>query len=164
VCTFYFQSLGKVPSRFAMPPLCRASRQLRCATTMLFFQHSIFIVCLTPGNGGEMFSRLNRAQLHYHTEVARCNVPNARFAQIKHLHIELEGLVFSSHLATFVVDLIDGSCVRKTRLRESPSEPHVQNLARSIMARKKFARLRKSDLDRFEVTNTNEVQRLRRRN
>jgi hypothetical protein len=165
VYIFHFQSLGKVLPRFAMPPFCRASRQLRYETTILFFQHSTFIVYLTPGYGGGMLPRLNRAQLHYHTEVARCNVPNARFAQIKHLHIDLEGLVFSPHLATWSIDLTDGSCVRKTRLREPASyESHVQNLARSIMARKRFAKLSKSDLDRFEIAITNEVRRLRRRN
>jgi hypothetical protein len=44
VYVLYFESLGEVPPRFVLPPLCRASRQLRLETTGLFFEHSTFIV------------------------------------------------------------------------------------------------------------------------
>lgn len=42
----YFESLGEVPPRFVLPPLCRASRQLRSETTGLFFEHGTLVIWL----------------------------------------------------------------------------------------------------------------------
>jgi hypothetical protein len=68
VYTYYFKSPGKVPPRFALPPLCKVSRQLRLESTGLFFEHCTFAVALRPYQHSE-------ARLHYHTEVARFNIP-----------------------------------------------------------------------------------------
>lgn len=48
VYKFYCESLSKVPPRFVVLLLCRASRQLRSETTGLFFEHRTFIILLRP--------------------------------------------------------------------------------------------------------------------
>jgi hypothetical protein len=83
VFTYYFKSLGNVPPRFALPPLCQASRQLRLDSTGLFLEHCTFIVTLRP------WYLQKEARLPYHTEIARLNIPTSTFACIKHLHIVL---------------------------------------------------------------------------
>jgi hypothetical protein len=92
VYKFYFDSLGKVPPRFVVPPLCRASSQLRSETTGLFFEHSTFIILLRPvySPQGQQLLYRHPAQLHYHNVVARANIPTLNFARIKHLSIEFK--------------------------------------------------------------------------
>jgi hypothetical protein len=96
--TFYFDSLGKIPPRFVVPPLCRASRQLRLETSELFFEHSTFIVSMRRVDGGQRHHHL--ARLHYHSEVARSNIPSVKFGQIKHLYVQLKAYANGSPLAT----------------------------------------------------------------
>lgn len=157
VYTFYFESLGKVPPRFVVPPLCRASHQLRSETTGLFFEHSIFTILLRPvyfTRGHEQPFR-HRAQLHYHTEVARANIPNPGFARIKRLSIEVKTFSNRAPFATWTVDLRAGQC-----MREWPACDHgfhdesIQSFVDSIMARERLAKLEKTDLDKLEVVVT----------
>jgi hypothetical protein len=110
IYTFYFDSLGKVPPRFVVPPLCRASRQLRLETTQLFFEHSTFIVFMRRVDGGQRHRHL--ARLHCQSEVARSNMPILKFAQIKHLYVKLKAYANRIPSATWTINLKDSRCVR----------------------------------------------------
>jgi hypothetical protein len=158
VYTYYFKSLGKVPPRFALPPLCKVSRQLRLESTGLFFEHCAFIVALKPLYRPEDWH--DEARLHYHTEVARFNIPTSTFACIKHLHIELRHSPIESPFLAYSVDLADGRCAQSSRgypnregsqHDQNQSNQHVRNLVKSITAREGQAKLEKSDFGAFEV-------------
>jgi hypothetical protein len=99
VYKLYFGSLGKVPPRFVVPPLCRASRQLRLETTGMFFESSTFVVSMKRVNGGQRHP--NIARLNFHSGVARVNIPTLSFGQIKHLYVELKAFASGSPLATW---------------------------------------------------------------
>jgi hypothetical protein len=158
IFTYYFKSLGNVPPRFALPPLCQASRQLRLDSTGLFFEHCTFIVTLRP------WYMQKEARLHYHTEVARLNIPTSTFACIKHLHIELRYTSIESPLLAYSVDLTDGRSTQWSRPDHGYGEyvqqqggQHVQSLVRSITARGGQAKLQKSDFEAFEVAVSNDM-------
>jgi hypothetical protein len=152
VYTYYFKSMGEVPPRFALPPLCKASRQLRLESTGLFFEHCTFIVTLNPW--------YQEARLHYHTEVAGFNIPTTTFARTKHLHIELRYSPFESPLLDYSVDLTDGQCGQRSRRYpkwewsehvQNQRRNHVRDLVKSIIAREGQAKLEKGDLEALEV-------------
>jgi hypothetical protein len=147
VYTYYFKSMGKVSPRFTLPPLCKASRQLRLESTGLFLEHCTFIVALRPKHWTK------EARLHYHTEVARFNIPTSTFACIEHLHIELRHSLIESPFLACSVDLNDGQCAQKSRWFSDGDQrrQHVQNLVKSITARGGQAKLEKGDLEAFEV-------------
>lgn len=161
---FYFESLGKVPPRFVVPPLCRVSRQMRLETTELFFEQSTFVISLRRVHGIQppQLPYRFRARLHYNTEVAKSNVPRLSFAQIKHLHIELKASSNSTPLATWTIDLTDGRCVRDTPTNDKRDhEQTVQTLVDSIMACEGSAKFKKSDLDKLEIAITEAYAHLR---
>ena len=159
VYTFYFQSLGKVPPRFAVPPLCRTSRQLQLETTGLFFEQSTFIISMRRIYCRQ--TQAHKAQLHYHSEVAKSNIPMPNFAQIKHLHVELKACSNGSPSAVWTIDLTEGRCARERQSRGQHHEESVQTLVDSIMARQGLATLEKGDLDKLEVAITKDYNRLR---
>jgi hypothetical protein len=145
IYAYHFKSLGKVPPRFITPPLCRASRQLRVESTGLFFENCTFVVQLKPMHG--------KAQLHYHTEVAKFNIPKPAFDCIKHLCIELRSPSNDSLWDAWIVDLVSGQCVETNTDPKSggkKGEHHVRELVASIMAREGHAKLEKSDLIALE--------------
>lgn len=153
VYKFYIDSLGKVPPRFVVPPLCRASRQLRSETTGLFFEHSTFIILLRPvyASQGQQLRYRHPVQLHYHNEVARANIPNSSFARIKHLSIEFKPWSNRAPWAAWTVDLSTGQCMRDWPTDvQGYHEQSVQTLVDSIMAREGLAKLENSDLDKLE--------------
>jgi hypothetical protein len=158
VFTYYFKSLGNVPPRFVLPPLCQASRQLRLDSTGLFFEHCTFIVTLRP------WYVQREARLHYHTEVARLNIPTSTFACVKHLHIELRYTSIESPLLAYSVDLTDGRSTQWSKPYHGWGEyvqkqggQHVQSLVKSITAREGQAKLQKGDFEAFEVAVTNDM-------
>jgi hypothetical protein len=142
VYTLYFKSLGRVPPRFALPPLCRASRQLRMESTALFFEHSTFVIALRS------ISQPSCARLHYSTELARLNIPAPTFASMKHLYIEVRNAPRSFLEGGWAVDLTNSHCVYSETIRGSEN---IRELVQTIMARDGVAKLRKGDLDEFEV-------------
>lgn len=152
VYAIYFKSLGRVPPRFVLPPLCRASRQLRLESTGLFFEHSTFILWLRPEF---VLSRgRQQARLEYHTEIAKINVPTASIARIKHLYVELRAPAHQFLLRTWTVNLTNGQCVATYKKKDSvvtQERQHVQKLVDSIMAREGCAKLNKSDLSALEM-------------
>lgn len=159
VYTFYFQSLGKVPPRFAVPPLCTISRQLQLETTGLFFEQSTFIISMRRIYCRQPYA--HKAQLHYHSEVAKSNIPMPNFAQIKHLHVELKACSNVSPSAVWTIDLTEGRCARERQSRGQHHEESVQTLVDSIMARQGVATLEKGDLDKLEAAITKDYNRLR---
>jgi hypothetical protein len=142
VYTLYFKSLGRVPPRFVLPPLCRASRQLRMESTALFFEHSTFVITLRS------ISQPFCARLHYSTELARLNIPTPTFASMKHLYIEVRNAPRSFLEGGWAVDLTNSHCVYSETIRGSEN---IRELVQTIMARDGIAKLRKGDLDEFEV-------------
>jgi hypothetical protein len=138
----YFKSLGQVPPRFVLLPLCRASRQLRTEATGLFFEHSTFIVSLRS------FRQPLSARLYYSTELSRINIPTSIFARIKHLYIELRDDPRESLKGGWVIDLTNSECVYS---ETSKGSRNIRALVRSIMARDGISKLRKDDLDEFEA-------------
>jgi hypothetical protein len=154
VYTFYFESLGKVPPRFVVPPLCKVSRQLRLETTALFFERSTFIILLRPAYSPQGQQRLYRhpAQLHYHSEVAKAIIPNPSFARIKHLCVEFKPWSNRASWATWAIDLSTGKSAREWPTRvQAYNGQSVQTFVDSIMAREGLAKLEKNDLDKLEV-------------
>lgn len=153
VYAFYFQSLGRVPPRFVLPPLCRTSRQLRRESTGLFFEYSIFILWLRPEF--TLSPGREQARLQYHTEIAKLSIATANFARIKHLCVELRSPLHQLLLRTWDINLINGQCVAnytKKKARVVGEEGrHVQKLVDSIMTRDGCAKLSKSDLSAFEM-------------
>lgn len=103
VYAFYFKSLGRVPPRFVLPPLCVTSRQLRRESTGLFFEHSIFILWLRPEF--TLSPGREQARLQYHTEIAKIGIATANFARIKHLCVELRFPLHQLLLRSWDVDL-----------------------------------------------------------
>lgn len=153
VYAFYFKSLGRVPPRFVLPPLCRAYRQLRRESAGLFFEHSIFILWLRPEF--TLSPGREQARLQYHTEIAKLSVPTANFARMKHLVIELRSPLHQILLRTWDIDLINGQCVanytKKKATVVGEEDQHVQKLVDSIMTRDGCAKLSKSDFSAFEM-------------
>lgn len=159
VYIFYLEALYKVPPQFVVPALCRASRQLRMETTGLFFEHCTFTVSMKPEFRETPKFNRHGAQLHYHTELARINIPTSAFARIKHLFIELRDSPYTPTLVTWFIDLTRGHCVKGRTTPGSgfgtsryivKGQP-VQDVVKFIMAREGLAKLKKSDLDNFEV-------------
>ena len=168
----YFESL-EVPPRFVLPPLCSVSRQLRLETTGLFFEHSTFTVWLNyvliPRDQQlpvQLFAQPRQVSthLHYHTEVARVNIPNQNFARIKHLSIELKKWTSIAPIATWTVDLSDGQCKIHCPTHQNVQGYHAQDVqtwVHSTMGREGMAKLEKSDLDELEVAITEAYYRVR---
>lgn len=166
VYEFYFESLGKVPPRFVVPPLCRASRQLRSETTGLFFEHSTFIILLRPiySPQGQQLPYRHAVQLHYHNEVAKANIPNPSFTRIKHLSIEFKPWSNRAPWAAWTVDLSTGQYMRDWPAHvQGYHEQSIQTLVDLIIAREGLARLEKSDLDKLEVAITEAFAHLQSR-
>ena len=154
VYVFYFESLGKVPPRFVVPPLCRASRQLRLETKELFFEHSTFIVWLKPMSVAQSQRLPYRhwTLLNYHNKVARSNIPDPAFARIKHLSVEVKEPWDRWSLAHWTIDLTCGRCVIEKEVQNQRSdEKHAQTFVDSVMVRDGQARLKKSDLGELVV-------------
>jgi hypothetical protein len=149
VYIFHLESLGKVPPRFVVPPLCRASRQLKLETTALFYEHCTFVVLLMTIHVPD-----DKAQLHYHTEIARSNIPHSAFARIKHLFIRLKEHSHRPPMANWLIDLTCGQCRGWSKFSRRHTEQSVQTLVDSIMADKGLAKLEKSDLDKLEFAIT----------
>ena len=163
IYNLYFESLGNIPPRFVVPPLCRASRQMRLETTELFFEQSTFVVYLrrVDGTRHPLLPYRHQARLHYHTEVARSNIPSLSFARIKHLHIELKAASNLAPMATWSIDLTSGRCVRGRPTHDQRyHEQSVQILVDLIMSREGLAKLEKSDLDKLEVAITDTYSRM----
>jgi hypothetical protein len=146
VYIFHPESLGKFPPRFVVPPLCRVSRQLRSETTALFYEYCTFVFLLRT-----VHTPSSKAQLHYHTEVARNNIPDSAFAQIKHLFIRLKEHSHRPPMANWIIDLTCGRWTGWSVFRRRDIEQSVQTLVNSIMAREGLTKLEKSDLDKLEV-------------
>jgi hypothetical protein len=142
VYVLYFKSLGQVPPRFVLPPLCRASRQLRIEATAMFFEHSTFIVSFRS------FRQPLSARLYYSTELARINIPTLTFARIKHLYLELRDDPREPLKGGWAVDLTNSHCVYS---ETSKGSQNIRALVESIMARDGISKLRKDDLDAFEI-------------
>lgn len=103
----------------------------------------------------------HRARLHYHSEVARSNVPTQKLAQIKHLFIEVKANLNGSPSATWTIDLTDGQCVRKYGFAgQQCDEGSVKALVELIMARQGLTKLEKSDFQELDMAITENFRRL----
>ena len=159
VYSFYLESLGKVQPRFVVSPLCRASRQLRLETTELFYEYCTFIVLLRTIHVLHNQRMPNQAQLHYHTEVARSNIPSSAFARIKQFSIRLKEHSHKAPVANWDIDLTCGRCGGWSIYDRCFKEKGVQALVDSIIAREGLNKLKKIDLDKLEVVITDAYAR-----
>lgn len=145
VYSFYMKSLGIVPKRFAQPPLCKASSQLRSDSLGLFYEQSTFSISIIHS----LWNRSHRTmfgqtKVNSQSDLFVGSVPAKHFNRIKRLHVELESACHTSTLNSWTIDLATGQCEinfgrhRKKRLKEAVN---------SVMARGGTKTMGVSDLD-----------------
>lgn len=158
VYKFYFESLGVVPPRFANPPLCVTSRQLKKESLGLFYEHATFKFYLKRRleNTFSMGPRLRFGTIiDPQNQLFQSNISPVNLVHIKHLFVVLDSFMQSLYtidterntesMSTWTLNLITGQCVVH---RPSDGEAtRLQQLVDTIMARDDDDGLRRSDFE-----------------